>query len=459
MVGTGAVLLFTGGSAARAEKLTLEKSIEYALEHNPVVRIARENVRKTAAYIDEASAAGMPKLDLEATYMRLDRAATATISGKTVELNVVDNRAADLSLRQPLDVFGIIELGKRMAHLGRVSAQFDYDQVWNDTALQVKEAYYAVLRAQQQLKVREDAVLMLEAHLKDARTHHSAGTIAKFDVLRAETELANARQGLIAAQNGVDLAKAGFNNVLGRELDAPVDLEEPGAARFVELDVAACTDSACSTRPEVRRADTQVELSDKMIDIAKHGSKPKVDLLWTYNRNLSVTIFNPRPTSWRAFLIASMPLYDGGKTKAAVQQAECDAENAKSGREQAILAVTLDVKQSYLSLNEGRERILAAEKGLEQARESMRLAQVRYRGGVSTQVEVMDARAALTLAETNYVNALYDYHIATARLERAVGGKTQMAKLIEHGPTVGQANRWRFDADENGRVGARRVVQ
>ena len=433
-----AISLATTG-AVRAEGLALPESITIALANNPRMHIARENIHKAAAIVDEATAIGMPKLSAEGTYQRVDEVPTATFGDKTVKLGSPESRSADLTLVQPVDVFGIIKTGRKAAKFSKSSVQYEFEQATNDVTLDAKVAFYDVLRAQKFLKVQEDTVAQLEVHLKDARAYYTAGAIARFDVLRAETELANARQGLIAAQNGVELARSAFNNVLGRPLDTSVELVEPDTPEFVNLELATCIESACRRRPEVLRADTQVNMTDAIRRIASLSGRPRFNLRWTYNRNFDVSVFNPRDSSWIAFVTTSMSIYDGGATRAAVRKATSDANNAESLREQVIQGVTLDAKQAYLGLEEGRERIQAAEKGLEQARESMRLAQVRYEGGVSTQVEVFDAQAALTLAETNYVNALYDYQVALAKLERAVGGHAEIAKLLGDKPPVEQA--------------------
>ncbi len=108
-----------------------------------------------------------------------------------MELGSLDNRSADLALVQPIDIFGIVKTGRRVAKLSRSSAQHELDQATNDVTLETKIAFYDVLRAQEFLKVQEDTIAQLAAHLKDAQAHYGAGTIARFDVLRAETQLAN----------------------------------------------------------------------------------------------------------------------------------------------------------------------------------------------------------------------------------------------------------------------------
>ena len=423
----GFMLTISAFAADQAEKLTLEDSVRIALEKNPAVQIARENVVKANASINEAFSAGMPKVSIDGTYQRADKA----VNFGDIPVGSLVNRSANLTVAQPIDVFGVIKTGKQAANFGKASFQYGSDQQTNDTIFDTKVAFYNVLRAQQYLKVQQDTVSQLNAHLEDTKANFAAGTIAKFDVLRAETQLANAQQGLISAQNGVELSKSVFNNVLGRSLDTPVDLVEPKVSEFVNLELQTCVDSACRWRPEVLRADSTIGLSDKMVKIARLSGKPRFNFRWSYNKAFDITTFNPNDTSWKAFFLSSLNLYDGGATRAAVQKAESDARNAKTTREQIVQGINLDAQQSYLTVKESQERITAATKGLEQATEALRLAQVRYKEGMSTQIEVLDSQTAYTLADTNYVNALYDYQVALAKLERAVGGQVQMAKLLE----------------------------
>jgi len=424
------VLLVLSSGIGQAQSLTLADCINTSLQNNPTMRIARENIEKSKASMNEATSLGMPKLAIQGVYTRVDKVPVADFNGNSIKLGTQDSKIADLVLTQPIDIFSIVKTGRRVAKLSKSSAQLDLDQTTNDVTLDTKTAFFNVLRAQAFRKVQEDTVAQLDAHLKDAQLHYDAGTIARFDVLRAETELANARQGLIASRNGVEMAKSSLNNVMGRPVATQFDLAEPENPGFPKFELAACTDAACNGRPEILRAKTQVEMADQTRKITSLAGKPRFNLQWDYNRNFNATVFNPRSTSWTAYLTTNISVFDGGATRAAVDKASSDAANARSLQDQLIQAVTLDAQQSYLSLNESRDRIQVAEKGLEQAKEAMRLAQVRYAGGVSTQLEVLDARAALTQAETNHVNAQFDYQIALARLERAVGGKEQFAGLL-----------------------------
>ncbi|MGB9589175.1 MAG: TolC family protein, partial [Armatimonadota bacterium] len=146
-----ACILALPAYALCAERLTLEDSVKIALENNPSVQIARENMRKADAMIAEAVSRGMPKLTLDATYQRVDRVPTASFGDRAVELGSLDNRSANLALAQPIDIFGVVRTSKQAAKSGKSGYQYALDAQVNNTSLDVKTAFYQVLRAQMYL--------------------------------------------------------------------------------------------------------------------------------------------------------------------------------------------------------------------------------------------------------------------------------------------------------------------
>ena len=423
------LMLFTIAGTATAEKLTLEQSINIALENNPSIHIAKENTHKADALVRQALSAGYPKVTVNATYRRLDKSTTANFGGQTVVLNKADNRSADLNVSHNVDLFGTVKAGRSAARAGKSAYQYYLDAQINDTTLDVKNAFYNVLRAQQNQQVQSETVAQLDAHLKDAQANFDAGTIAKYDVLRAETEVANSKQRFISAKNGVDLAKAALNTVMGSPVSTEIELEEPARKPYVIIDLANAVDTASKSRPEVLAAADMIKVDDEFTAIAKKSLLPSLNAQWTLNHNFDTSAFNSRKESWVALLTARMSIFDGGYNKANIDIAKSNANTLRFTKDQIVLGVTLEAQQSYLSLNESQERINAAETALVQANEAYRLAIVRYKSGVSTQLEVLDTETALTAAKLNLVNALYDYQVALAKLERAVGGSDQMATL------------------------------
>lgn len=412
-----------------SETLTIDQSIDIALKNNPNMNIAMENVKKGEAVIKQAASGGMPRISIGGTYQRLDKETTANFGGAEIPISKKDNSSVNLTAAYKIDLFGIIKSSKYAAEEGKKAYENYLKQTANDTILDVKSAFYNVLRAQQYLVVQQETVDQLKAHLADAQANYNAGTIAQYDVLRAETQLANAQQGLIAASNGVQVAKSAFNSVLGRPVDTPFELEPPANAIYDSIDLSKCIEAATTYRPEVMAIDNMIKAGDEQVSIAKKNTQPSLNLQWTGTHNFDASGFSAREDSWVAVLAANFSIFDGGYNKSQIEQAKVDANNYRFTKDQILLGVTLDTKQSYLNQLESLERIRAAEKALQQANEAYRLAVVRYQSGVSIQLEVLDAETALTAAKTNHVNAVYDYQIAIAGLERAVGGSEVFSKV------------------------------
>ncbi len=423
------VALITSGRA-NAQKLTLDESVKIALENNPTVTMAKENLKKANALIIQATAPGMPKVSLTGNYQRLDKVTTATLGPNTVKLGSLQNRSADLVVDQFVDVFGMTGVARKTARAGRSAYQRGVDMAVNDVTLEAKSAYFNVLRAYSFLKVQEDTIAQLDGHLKDTMQRKQAGDATQFEVLRAETAVANAKQGLLAARNAVRISSSAFNNVLVRPLETPVELADPAPPVYYTLDMQKCVDAAAKNRPELQQADLMVKVDDGLAKVASLNGMPKVSFRWDLNKNFDTSLFNPRENSWTAFVTASFNVFDGGAVRATANIAKSEANNARSTREKAFQGVSLEAQQAYLDVTNNQERVQAAEKALEMATESMRLAEVRYKGGVSTQVENLDAQAAFTQAAENHVTALYDYQESLATLERAVGGREQFMALV-----------------------------
>ena len=437
-------ILLSGIGPARAENVTLalDDSVKIALASNPTVQIARENINMANSIVVQAMSQGMPKVSLNANYQRVDKVNTAEFGGNTIQLGSVDNRSAALVVAQPIDIFGIVPRGTKVARYTKTSAHYALDQAINDVTLQTKTAYYNVLRAQSLVKVQDDTVAQLQAHLKDTEARNNAGDATKFEILRARTAVANVQQVQLAAWNGVQLAKAAFNNILVRPLDMPVDLAEPESPKFYKLDMQTCLDCAVQNSPDIERADLAVKINEGVAKVTKLAGLPRFNLNWTLNHNYDTSLFNSRANSWTAYLSASVNVFDGGATRSTVDIANSNARNSRSTLRIIGDAISLQAKQAYLDVTSSRQRIDAAKLALDTATESMRLADVRYKGGVSTLLEVLDAQQALTLASTGHVMALYDYQDSLARMERIVGGPTpflQMVKNQTETPIIQQA--------------------
>ena len=298
-----------------------------------------------------------------------------------------------------------------------------------DTLVDVRIAYFDILLAAQQIVVREASVKLLIRELEDTRRRFEAGTVPRFNVLRAEVELANAQPKLIRAKNDHRIAKNNLANLLGYNLprnvweDIPLQLSGRLEAEPYEIQLPAAIARALDKRPELgalRKAENW-RLED--VTRARAGYWPSAQVFAGYgSRNSQFnTDLNRDVSGWNAGVQVSWDLFDGFLTKGKVQQTQALHDKAKFDVEDTMRRIELEVRTAHSQFIEAKEVLESQKKVVEQADEALRLANARAEAGTGTQLDVLSAQTALTEARSTQVQALHDYAVARARLERATG--------------------------------------
>lgn len=412
-------------TASEPLKLTLEQSISVALEKSPAVRIARQQVAKAAAAVREARSAKYPVIEGSVTHQRTGPIPTFEVQvGPVTEKISIGTPESTLSRAQltlPVDISGLIATAQDAAELQYLGARFALEQARQQVALAVEQAYLNVLRAEALDRVARESLESAQEHLRLARARFEAGVVPQFDVLRAEVQLANFRQQAVASANAVKLAYAALNRAMGTDVETALTLVEPPEPGLVKPDPDESLAEALKQHPEALQAAVLVKAASKGVRLARAGLRPSLALVAGQNWQSPVSSFAGRPQWWDVTAALSLPLFDSGATRAKVKQAMADAAAAKLAEEDVRQQISLEVTRAVLNIAESQERLRTADRDVEQAREALRLAQVRYKAGVSTAIEVTDAEVALTQALTNRVNALYDYELALASYNRALG--------------------------------------
>ncbi|MCC6730959.1 MAG: TolC family protein [Chthonomonadales bacterium] len=423
------------GSTPPPMRLTLDEAVAHALASSKTLATAAEAVQRARGVVGEARSAGSPALNSNVTFTHLDQGSSFSIQTDpnsppvTVPIVRQNQKAIDVSAVLPIDIAGQIGAAVQAAQFQEIATRLDYNRARNQLVLDVKSGYYDLLRARAFVDVAEQALRNAQDRVTTAEATLRAGTGTRFDVLRAQTDVANAQQTLISARNAVNLATATLNNLLSLDQNTPIQTveatgapTEPAASTF-----DAAVAEAYQTRPEVYQADAQIRAAERGVVLAQRSVVPTLGVSWAFQYSPDAGGFAPKETSWAAVARLSLPLFDGGLAKARTREARADVNTARIAKQQTLDAVALDVRQNYLALAEAQERLNVADAALTQAEEQYRLAQVRFKAGVtavpggSPLLEISDAQTALTQAQTNQVNARYDVQNARARLDRAVG--------------------------------------
>lgn len=422
-----------GAEAQAGEKhvLTLQESIETALERNWSVKTGEERIRQAETVVEQARADFFPRLSTSYSYTRLNNDKTTDpvdlgpfeIPGSV--LAVKNNYQWKSSITQPLFTGFALSSAYELGKLGIDEAELGLELEKLDLILAVKQGYFRVLEADRFVDVAEKAVDSLRSHVEVARSFYDVGMIPVNELLKAEVELSNAEHDLTRAENAALLARASFNTTLAMPIDRPVVLEDQQSYSHVIGNFNGYVEEALKQRPEIRTLEIKLEQADQNRRLRMSDYYPDLSLRYDYIREgdkPGVSGSRVHDSSrWQAMAVLTWTFYDWGKTRSAVREVDSIRTQLFQTRAAFEDRIRLEVKQAHLDIIEAEKNIPTTAKTVEQAEENLRVSRERYEAQVATSTEVLDAQTLLTQARSNYYRALYSHHLARARLERALG--------------------------------------
>lgn len=378
-----------------------------------------------AAERDLSAARGyrLPTVSAEAAYTILD--STPSIHLNVPNLGKLEMPLADDSFAYsratvtiPLYTHGKISSGIDAATSLVEAVKHDQRRTMQDIKLDVAERYVAVLRAERGVVVAKSSVTSLSGHVRDVENLFSQGLVAKNDLLASRVALSEASQRLLQAQNRLDIARSAYNRLMGRTLTASVTLDEIVPTGTQE-NYEALVESALKGRPELASLEQHAGAFRHQASGVRAATGPQIALSggYTYLENRQLV----RDQFWSVSLGLKWDLFDGGvlRNQAAGLSYKADAVSNQISDLRSM--VTLQIRQAWLEVEESRQRIIVAREAVGQAEENLVVANDRYRNGIGTNTEVLDADTLSSRSRANYDNAVYDSVIAQFRLRRAVG--------------------------------------
>jgi outer membrane protein TolC len=411
------------------QPLSLADAVNLALQRNPNILRAQKDLEVAQGIIIQTRAIAIPKLNSVGDFSAAQPSDVDTLSAPGITFGTDENWASQLKLVQSLYEGGRILSAFRVARLTKERSMLDYQTAIANTVIDAQVAYYDVLLAVQQITVQEASVELLGRELTDTTRRYDAGTVPRFNVLRAEVELANARPKLIRARNSYRIAKNNLVNQLGfsvpRETleDIPLKLAGKLVAEPYKIELPRAIALALEQRTELGSLRKTQALRGEDIINAKSTYKPSIQAFGGYdvhNSALSQDLSNEKH-GWIAGVQLTWSLFDGRRTEGKVMEATALHERAGVELDDAGRRIELEVRTAYSNFIEAEEVLKSQEKVVEEGEEALRLARARNEAGTGTQLDVLSAQTALTEARTTQIQALHDYAVARARLERAIG--------------------------------------
>lgn len=452
---------FAEEAAPQVVELNLQQAMEKAFNTNPAIKIsgyekdsaranlnaARQSRGITITGQHSTTRGGYNDDRTTRTPIASDPVTGEFIYSTNTSKGIGNNHSNTISASIP-----IYTGGKLSGTIDQAKANYKYylvgeQKAYNDMRETVTNSYYGMLQADNVQNLSRESVNRLEEHLKNVKAQYDVGVVAKVDVLRSEVELADAQQTLIQAENAYHIAEATLNKIVGLPMDTTLKLQDSMQYTPYDNDMKYCLDYAAEHRPDLEQARQNVEAAKGALKVARSGYMPQVSASASQNWN-DTNWPGDENGNWSVGVGVSMNIFDTGVTLSKIHGAEADLAKAEESYRDAVDSIMLEVRSTYLNLREAEKRIKTTEVAVAKAEEDYHIAQVRYMAGVGTNTDVLDAQVALTDAQNNYVQSLYDYNTSKTSLETAIG----VPMAFPHTVTVEEAALEQASAEVNGTV-------
>ena len=425
------VLLNFSLTKAEVINLDLDQCLKTAYENNKSLLQLEEKINSAKYKMDEAKSGFYPQFSFNGSYTRLGNVPTFEtpamsfegfqIPAISIKSGSENNYDLSLSYQQPLFTWGKIRAGYDISRYNLSLSEEECRKTKQEIKFNVVNLFYSVLLTKELIKVREESIARIEDHLKAVQERYDKGYASEFDVLRVKVQLANAKPSLTQAKNIRQLTTNNLKNILGISLEDSVELEGMLSFEPIEVEKSQAEEFAFKNRSELKLIFDQRRMGEEALVIAKANNKPNLLGSASYSYKRPFYSIDEWKTDWNFTFLVSIPIFDGFLTRSKVSQAKSDLKQLDMAEQQVQDLIKLEISQAISDLNLAKENILSQEENVKQAKESLRIAKVQYQQGLLTNIEEMDTELALTIAETNYLQALSDYLIAKAKYEKAIG--------------------------------------
>jgi len=410
------------------QPISLSQALELAKRNNNDLQVSVLQLQRSKSVLREAQAAFLPSVDLNAN-VENSRTVSDTLRVKRQQdagLSVDDASSTTAFTGTGQIRYDLYTSGRRNGAIKEAQErirkqELDVERQSEQIRLDVSKAYYDLQQADENVRISQSAVNNAQASLKDAVALERAGVGTRFDVLRSQVNLANSQQDLTSAFSQQQIARRKLAPLLNLPQSVSITASDPvKLAGLWQQPLEQSIVLAYQNRPELQQtlADRNISEAQRKQALASLG--PQVSLLGQYNLFDQFDDGTSVVDGYSVRLQASLNLYDGGAAKARAAQSKTDIAINENRFSEQRNQIRFQVEQAYSTQASNLENVQTSNVALEQAKESLRLARLRFQAGVGTQTDVINALNDLTRSEGNRVKAILDYNRALTELQRYV---------------------------------------
>jgi outer membrane protein len=446
---TGLVLALVLNTAAAQQRLTMDVAVQTALEHNQTLIGARYD--RDAAKWGRLNAVTnfLPKVQVTGGVTRIDpeseRRANAAVDFIKVAANQFgipqeyladlkpfayrDTYSTDITVVQPIFNGGLEIVGLSAANAQEdrsIAMLLDTEQ---DVVANVRTAYLSVLKAEELAGLARESVARTQRHLDVTKRRADVGMRTSTDVLRWQVQIASDEGTLIQAENGLAMARLALNEAMGVDLQAVFALDRTAVGDSAQVPTAPeapaseaqITADLLQAHPTMRGMEAGLRLADAGVSQAWTSFLPRVNVAFQYGweKNNTLRLDGIRP--WALALQVSYPIFNSFGDYTNLQKAHAELARTASQVETGRRGLVMQATFAHMNVRSALKRVDIARTGEREAREVLDQITRRYETGGASNVDLIDVQTAYTAARANAITALYDYHIASIGLARAMG--------------------------------------
>ncbi|TDP90440.1 outer membrane protein TolC [Halanaerobium saccharolyticum] len=434
------ITFFSFSAAAEETEISLTEAAEILLENNRQLQNSRQNIEKAEKDVDLSGRGYYPTANLQTSYTKMESGQETidfqtlfgnfpqSLNGDLPMTETADqNYSTSLSLNQPLYLGGRVRIGNDISELGLEISKVEYQKQLDQSLFNLVQSYYGVLQAQGMVEIRQNALDVVNEHLRIVKVNNEAGTSLRQDLLQTQIEQRKAEEDLIAAENQLQIARKRLAQLLG-DSSQSYAVSTPKKNPEPETELDKLINIALENRSELKSLNINQEMIEKQKELEGNLYRPQISLNGSYNWQGSELDFSDG--SWNITLSGSIPLYDGGKANLNEEKKEIEASNLQNSKVDLEESIKIEIEDTLLSLKHSEEMIELEQLSLENAEENLDLTNKSYQAGIGTNIDVINAQTSYKQAQISLLQAEYNYEINLYKLLYNTGRISELFKDV-----------------------------
>ncbi len=416
------IALLLSVASADTMHFTVGEAIDYALQNNPQIEQLSIEFQKSKEHVGQAISAFYPTISANGYYAYITDVPIIEFDSIPIPFGTHENYNVQLSLQQVIFAWGKLYNAYKISDLAGDIAELNLVRKRQEVRYSVADAFYGLLVLEEFLTQARENLEQLYRYAAVVETRYKAGLVSQFDLLRAQVQAENLKPRVINTANTLNIAREGFKLLLGMDMYAEFMLSGELRAIDEEFSLDDLIVSALENRAEIKNLKNAEKIAQLNQAITRRTNLPTLVGGATYDHRKP---FSFTGEEWGSSLTFNLgfewPIFTGFGNLHKSREAALMIKEARLALENLERAVVFEVKQAHMSYLAAKEASGAAEYNVAQAEKSVEIVATRYKNGLATNLEVLDAQLAMMQAQANYLQEVKNYNTSLAEIYKAIG--------------------------------------